>query len=798
MVNDKPLLEPVMDKLADSDEKVRHSAVRDLLDLHVPEAVPLLLNTLGDDSLRIRQAALDIICLFPSQVIFPRLEELVKNEESANSRNAAIEAFVRYGKHSVPYLIQMLADPDERVRMYGALILSQIKDPRAVDTLLDTIGDPSINVKHNVIEALGKIGDARAVQPIISCLTEGFWIQYPAVVALGDLGDARACESLMRLLEQEMLTQVVIQSLGKIGELSNIPVLFNILASGSDSITDDVIAALVDTLRRSSKEYESPKEKEACRTAIKAEMDKTNLAEYLIASLHDENKTKVRNTMVLLGCVEEKKAIVPLLKYVDDYELEIEAAEALADIGRRHPDDLSVQLQSPDPTIRAAVIRCLGLVGDLNAIRACIPYLDDEDNNVRQQAIIALAARTSEEDIVSVLVNAISNEDPEVRSIAVSALVQGKAKGLVEKLLPKLVNGTRSEMIEAMNVLGRRGDDSASKYVEAHLENDDDELRDAAYKALYRIRPEKVARSILETGLSDGNPDVRKATARCLVSRQSGIGESALQKLLNDGNPGVCIVAIESLGNLRSSASTTDLITIFEKADIRKKLAIVKALGDIQGGQALDFLRLRLSDPIADLRIAILEALGKFNDLQLVPDLVRYLEDPEWPVRIAAITSLDKLRAREAISTLIQCLDDEEEIVQAEAIVALGNMGDNKAVSHILPLLATEGLLPKAIEALEKLGIPDIQQFEEFLTKANTQLKCLLMDLLGRLDDPKAADCLIRSLEQDFYSVRVHAARALGNVGSPDSIPPLERAKMEDQDEDVKKEADEALKKIDH
>jgi HEAT repeat protein len=72
------------------------------------------------------------------------------------------------------------------------------------------------------------------------------------------------------------------------------------------------------------------------------------------------------------------------------------------------------------------------------------------------------------------------------------------------------------------------------------------------------------------------------------------------------------------------------------------------------------------------------------------------------------------------------------------------------------------------------------------------------MDLLGRLDDPKAADCLIRSLEQDFYSVRLHAARALGNVGSPDSIPPLERAKMEDQDDDVKKEADEALKKIDH
>ena len=92
MVNDSSLLESVMEKLADSDEKIRHSAVSDLLDLNVPEAVPLLLNTLGDDSLRIRQAALDIVCLFPSQIMFPRLEVLVKNEENANSRGAVYEA----------------------------------------------------------------------------------------------------------------------------------------------------------------------------------------------------------------------------------------------------------------------------------------------------------------------------------------------------------------------------------------------------------------------------------------------------------------------------------------------------------------------------------------------------------------------------------------------------------------------------------------------------------------------------------------------------------------------------------
>ena len=72
MTKENSLLESVTRRIADEDEQTRHDAVRDLLELDVPVAVPLLLDTLGDDSLRIRRAALDIICLMPKQVIFPK------------------------------------------------------------------------------------------------------------------------------------------------------------------------------------------------------------------------------------------------------------------------------------------------------------------------------------------------------------------------------------------------------------------------------------------------------------------------------------------------------------------------------------------------------------------------------------------------------------------------------------------------------------------------------------------------------------------------------------------------------
>jgi HEAT repeat protein len=57
-----------------------------------------------------------------------------------------------------------------------------------------------MNVEHAAAEALGKMGDPRAVEPLIDALSTDMWLQFPAAIALGDIGDSGAVDQMISLL----------------------------------------------------------------------------------------------------------------------------------------------------------------------------------------------------------------------------------------------------------------------------------------------------------------------------------------------------------------------------------------------------------------------------------------------------------------------------------------------------------------------------------------------------------------------------------------------------------------------
>jgi len=59
-------------------------------------------------------------------------------------------------------VIRVLNDSSGSVREYAAEALGTIGDPRAVPALIETLGDSDYNVRRQSANALGKIGDARA------------------------------------------------------------------------------------------------------------------------------------------------------------------------------------------------------------------------------------------------------------------------------------------------------------------------------------------------------------------------------------------------------------------------------------------------------------------------------------------------------------------------------------------------------------------------------------------------------------------------------------------------------------
>jgi predicted NACHT family NTPase len=85
------------------------------------------------------------------------------------------------------------------VRHAAAKALGRLGDRRAVEPLIARLGDKDSFVRRAAAEALGVLGDRRAVEPLIARLgDEDVWVRRAAEEALRRLGDGRAVEPLER------------------------------------------------------------------------------------------------------------------------------------------------------------------------------------------------------------------------------------------------------------------------------------------------------------------------------------------------------------------------------------------------------------------------------------------------------------------------------------------------------------------------------------------------------------------------------------------------------------------------
>ena len=133
----------------------------------------------------------------------------------------AVEALVRIGSAAVEPLMALFNDKDVTVWEAACTALGKIGDRRAVEPMLALLGKSSV-----VAEALGRIGDERAVEPLIAELQKEIRTTYASgavAKALGDIGDRRAVEPLTEAFKSSMsweITVEAVQTLSQFGEQS--------------------------------------------------------------------------------------------------------------------------------------------------------------------------------------------------------------------------------------------------------------------------------------------------------------------------------------------------------------------------------------------------------------------------------------------------------------------------------------------------------------------------------------------------------------------------------------------------
>ena len=120
----------------------------------------------------------------------PGLLKVLGQTKHREARRFAADALGRLGDgRAVEPLIAVLAGDDKELAFWAAQSLGLIGDPRAVEPLTVALDDPDLGAKATF--ALGEIGGP-AVEPLMAIVEERRRAAALAASALGRIGDARA------------------------------------------------------------------------------------------------------------------------------------------------------------------------------------------------------------------------------------------------------------------------------------------------------------------------------------------------------------------------------------------------------------------------------------------------------------------------------------------------------------------------------------------------------------------------------------------------------------------------------
>ncbi|MEN6441239.1 MAG: HEAT repeat domain-containing protein [Syntrophobacter sp.] len=179
--------------------------------------------------------------------VIDRVFDLWSSEQRGLLARSTIVALGQSHPHLLDRIISALEHGDDPLRRSAAEALGKIGDVRAVDALLNALEHGDNFLRRSAAMALGKIGDGRAVDALVNALEHGVYLlRLNAAGALWQIGDGRAVDALLNAFEHgdNFLRGNAAMALGQIGDGRAVDALVNALEHGDDSLREYAAMAL--------------------------------------------------------------------------------------------------------------------------------------------------------------------------------------------------------------------------------------------------------------------------------------------------------------------------------------------------------------------------------------------------------------------------------------------------------------------------------------------------------------------------------------------------------------------------
>ena len=570
-----------------------------------------------------------------------------------------------------------LSDEDPEVREKAAIWLGRLKDSRAFEPLMGAMNDKSGAVRAATARSLGWLGDARAVKPLLDALSDDEFVQQEANQALIELGDPEP--------ETRLSTAISSSSLGlRLAAALD-------LANRHDR---RALAPLADVLTQSwdGMKYDHKERKSAIEGLLKfRDADAVSALVFAIGDDDFEVKIAANQALIELGDPQPFERLSRVIEFPH-----IDEKAALRQAHQRTEANLedAKRWMAEDLELRLEAVKALGKSGDLRGIPLFLEALDSRNEEMRENANQALIDLGDPEPYdrpakliqyprsqlgrsafaqladrggvhaIEILSRALTNNDPEVKLNAASALITLSDAPKFDALLILLYDGDTWQRKKAAKALGALGDLRAVRPLLGLLCDDDREVRDTASTALMDLgdpEPEKHrvvlreqqhdhAIEVLEDWEASGELESIHAV-RTLCELGDPDASSILERVMEESpSDDLAYEVIVSLGELGAPSTIHTLMKTMVDEDAWSGLreAAEQAVIDIvnkerESGLSYLLEELQYGEPV---QIAAARLLGELGDQSVVEDLKGLTQEEDCNVRAAAERALQKLESR--------------------------------------------------------------------------------------------------------------------------------------------------------
>ncbi|MBY0399791.1 HEAT repeat domain-containing protein, partial [Myxococcota bacterium] len=415
----------LLDGLASSSEEVRRLAVEQLLRLPPEEAVPRLIDRLGDESWRVRKAAIDrLIACRDDALVQPGLLSALADGENPGRRNAACEAFVALGSRGLDSLVTASGSADVDVRKLAIDALAAIGAVEVKAVFLRALADADVNVRAAAADALGGVGGVGEQAELVRVGTdrdEAPLVRLSALRSLERLAASVSVEALGDSLSHPQLLPAALELLGHSCDPEAPRELEKGLTSGVRSIRESAIAALLGQLSR----HDGSEALQLCERLRGVARADEALVPRCCEGLNGEDAARRIALIEFLGLVGDGRAVVPLLVAGRDEETSDLVDATLETLGGVAVEALAPVWGRLEADLEARACAILGRIGGESAERLLEATLTSDRVAGAGAAAMALgegAYARRMPDLVRRLERAVAGDEGESGELAVQLI----------------------------------------------------------------------------------------------------------------------------------------------------------------------------------------------------------------------------------------------------------------------------------------------------------------------------------------------------------------------------------------